>query len=507
MYSEVLPSEFYKAGESDRQPFLDRAQKYAEYTIPHLLRDSNANGQTKTPDVYGQSFFARLVETLKGKVGLALFPPATASFKLEPDSTELEQLAQSESGGDAKAYDSVINGTYELISKAVAKINKEVEAQNIRPEMFSVIEHAICVGTVLIEKIKNNGIIFHPLDTFILDTNSDGEMKAFCIHELTKELPDGVKPSEDMPEDGYDLYTMGYYDHKQKKWVMRQEVNGQIFNEQTINEDKLQFELFGWSYSKGDKYYRPYVEKYFASMDEYSTLNKVIVEGSIASAKVLFFVDQRGGRTSLKDVADSENLAVLQGRAEDVSVLNVGKNYDFQIPYEMLKDIKRELASAFLMNESATRQAERVTAEEIRFMAQELESSTLSGVYSTFANKSKRIISWIIQEMGIDLGSLSLNMIVGLDAIGRSNEARSLDSFMQRVSSLGYSNIISPREVVMRYASFDNVETTRLVKTSKQLEAEQKAQQEAMIAQQGAMASAQSGGQEAGKAMAQQAMA
>ena len=46
----------------------------------------------------------------------------------------------------------------------------------------------------------------------------------------------------------------------------------------------------------------------------------------------------------------------------------------------------RRLGAAFLLNTAVTRDAERVTAQEIRMQAQELESS-LGGVYSRLANE------------------------------------------------------------------------------------------------------------------------
>ena len=59
---------------------------------------------------------------------------------------------------------------------------------------------------------------------------------------------------------------------------------------------------------------------------------------------------------------------------------------DFRVAQESAQKIEERLAAAFLLNSSVQRDAERVTAEEVRFMAQELES-TLGGVYSVLSQE------------------------------------------------------------------------------------------------------------------------
>ena len=59
---------------------------------------------------------------------------------------------------------------------------------------------------------------------------------------------------------------------------------------------------------------------------------------------------------------------------------------DFRIAYDTMQRIETRLEHAFLLNASVQRQAERVTAEEIRFMAEALEQS-LGGIYDELKDK------------------------------------------------------------------------------------------------------------------------
>ena len=79
------------------------------------------------------------------------------------------------------------------------------------------------------------------------------------------------------------------------------------------------------------------------------------------------------------------NGAIIEGQAQDVSVLQLNKFADFRIAYDSMNKIEGRLQYAFLLNASVTRDAE-VTAEEIRLMAAELESS-LGGVYSILSQE------------------------------------------------------------------------------------------------------------------------
>ena len=72
-------------------------------------------------------------------------------------------------------------------------------------------------------------------------------------------------------------------------------------------------------------------------------------------------------------------IAIIQGRPEDVGVVQVGKTADFQTASNLATQIEKRILEAFLVMN--IRQAERVTAEEVRLTQLELEQS-LGGLYS-----------------------------------------------------------------------------------------------------------------------------
>lgn len=482
-FGELSPKEFYAKYQSGRIDHESTAKDISALTLPYVMMEDGASSSTKYRDKISQAFCGRLVNTLKAKMGMSLLPPSTSSFRLEPDKDALNALI----GGDPDAK-AVI---YEQLSSQVNAINKEIEAQQIRDTIFDMLTQLIVVGSVIMEKKEGKGILLHTLRNFTVDLDSRGEPRAMCVVETLKDLPEGITPPN--VQDEYKLYTLVERDPVLENWRMTQAIEDVIVGEErTFKDSDLPFQYVGWTWTDGDKYHRPYAEDYLPDMVQYNQLSDLITKGSIVAAKVILFVDEKGNRTRKADVARSKNGAVVNGRADDVTALQLQKNFDFQVPMERLADIGRNLSSAFLMNESVTRDAERVTAQEIRFMAQELETSSLSGVYSKLAKKvSKRIVEWIMAELGIKFKGISVNIITGLDALGRSQEAQKLDSLVQRLAAMNMMHWLNEDELVARYASLEGVDMTDLVKTPNEVNEMLSKQRELQTEQLGADALAE----------------
>lgn len=490
-FGELSPKQFYNKFIDGRISHENTAVDISKVTIPYMMMPEGASASTQYPDGVAQAFCGRLVNTLKAKMGMSLLPPATSSFRLEPDKKALDIIT--EGNPDKKAV------VYAELSSTVAAINKEIEAQLIRDVLFDLLGQLIVVGCVIVEKKEGKGIKLHTLRNFAVDLDSTGEARGMCIVEKKKDLPEGIVPEKEQEE--YNLYTLLERDNETGLWHLTQAIEDYPVGEELpYKENELPFQYVGWTWMDGDKYHRPYAEDYLPDMQQYNTLAGLITKGSIVASKVVLFVDEKGNRTRKADVANSKNGAVINGVATDVTALQLQKNFDFQVPMERLSDIGKNLSSAFLMNESVTRDAERVTAQEIQFMAQELESSSLSGIYSKLSKKvSKRIVEWIMVELKIKFQGISVNVITGLDALGRSQEAQKLDMYVQRMVGLNMIHWLNEDELAQRYAAFDGIDTVGLLKTPNEVKQELAQQQQAQAQQQGIDALAQSAGQTIGQ--------
>ena len=487
----------YSAGASDRKIYEDRAKVFAGLTLPFLIRNDGDTASSAMADNHAQSYGARLVNTLKAKMGMALLPPNTSSFRFKPEPAELAALTQ----GNADNTSKIKN----LLSQSTIAINDEIEIQQIRVSLFELIIQLLVVGSCVVEKVKEDGVILHTLMGFTAKLNAKGEPIEIVLREMLDkvDLPDEIKP-KDTDEEEYELYTMYVKEEDGSgKWIRNQYIDDEEVGKETSykNYDKLPVRYFGWTWMVGDDYHRPYVEDYYKDLQQLDKLASLLTDGAVIAAKSLILVNERGGRTRKDAIAKSTNGAVVDGHADDITSFTLDKNFDFQVPMEREAALKRELASAFLMNESATRDAERVTAAEVQFMAQELETSTLAGIYSKLAvDWSKWIVEHIMGELGVKFEAISVDILTGLDALGRSQESQKLDGYIQRMQALEMMDRLNEAEIATRYAEYDGIDTNALLKTDQEVEAGRKARAAAQAAQMGDEAAATEGGKAAGQA-------
>ena len=101
-------------------------------------------------------------------------------------------------------------------------------------------------------------------------------------------------------------------------------------------------------------------------------------EGSAAAAKVVFTVAQ-SSTTKPATLANASNGAIIQGRPDDIGVVQVGKQADFRTAFDLAGVIERRIGEAFLVLNP--RQSERTTAAEVRMTQMELEQQ-LGGLFS-----------------------------------------------------------------------------------------------------------------------------
>ena len=171
------------------------------------------------------------------------------------------------------------------------------------------------------------------------------------------------------------------------------------------------------------------------------SLSQAIVEGSLISAKSLFLVNPNG-MTRADVLARAENGAIVAGNAADVEALQTGRATDLSVALQTIQIIEKRLNFAFLSNEAVQRNAERVTAAEIRMMSEMLDAG-LAGIYTLLSAELqlpliKRVMALMEKEGEIPAvpeGLVNPQITTGLEAIGRGNDKARLTEFLQTISA------------------------------------------------------------------------
>jgi hypothetical protein len=219
-----------------------------------------------------------------------------------------------------------------------------------------------------------------------------------------------------------------------------------------------------------------------------------IVEASAAAAKVLFLVAPNGV-TRTRVLAEAPNGGIVEGSANDVTVLQLNKAADLAIAYQTVQTISDRLAYAFLLTDNAIRNAERVTAAEVRLVTQSIERQ-LGGIYSVLSQELqlplvRRLMDQMhrekrLPELPADL--VRPTIITGVDALGRGNDLNKMDEFLVGVAQLLGPEIlgqfVNMREYMDRRALALGIDTEGLVRSEEEIQAERQQQMMLQAAQQ-----------------------
>jgi len=189
---------------------------------------------------------------------------------------------------------------------------------------------------------------------------------------------------------------------------------------------------------RGEDYGRAYVEDYSGDFHQLSISEQALSEIIGISSQVKGLVNP-AGLTDVAELNTTPNGQWCSGREEDVSLLQMNKNNDLQIIEARIARIEQRLSKAFLMDSSGVRDAERVTAEEIRMIARELETS-LGGVYTRLAQTFQLPVARLLLhriDFKIDGKSVEPIILTGLDVLSRSGDLDAYRLFIQDASLLG----------------------------------------------------------------------
>lgn len=428
----------YKELEFSREPFLQRARKCAALTIPTLLTEVGFNSTSDVITPYS-AFGARAVNNLSSKLLLTLLPPTGSFFKLSVDDYTASELGATDKGQKSLAE---IENSFSTMERAVMA---HIESSAIRINTFEAIKSLIVTGTVLCKVLDKGMRVFH-LDQHVICRDAEGNVTEFITKEcvskntLDSEILEQIEESvseEKKNEDEVEIYTVVCLEEA-NRWTTWQEISDiEITGTRgTYTDDTLPYLPLRMNAIANESYGRGMVEEYLGDFISLESLTQAIVEASAAMSRILFLVNPNSGLTNKADIADAPNGAVRDGVASDVTVLQVNKFNDLQISEGLRAKLTEDLSKAFMLGSTIQRQGDRVTATEIRYMIQDLETS-LGGTYSVLAEEfQKRLVHIVIGKLEkaklIPLvpKSAKLSIITGLEGLGRGAELQKLQEFV-----------------------------------------------------------------------------
>jgi hypothetical protein len=490
---------------TDREQFLYIGREAAYLTLPYLLTESGhtQGGSLHTP---WQSVGAKGVNVLSSKLMLSLFPINTSFFKLQINDGELKT---------PELQDPKVRSEIDLsLSKIERIIMQQLGESSDRVMLHAAMKHLVVTGNALVYAGKKALKVF-PLDRYVVSRDGDGTVTEVLTKEIVdrsllpkdfqtvSRLDDGANsPGEDGPKFGVGssggkgrssdatVYTYVKLEDGQHKWY--QECDGKVIPG-SISQAPIKTSpwlVLRWNVVDGESYGRGRVEEFIGDLKSLEGLMQCMVEGSAAAAKVVFLVSP-SATTKPQSLAKAQNGAIIQGRPDDVGVVQVGKTADFRTVMEMIQSLTQRLSDAFLVLQ--VRQSERTTASEVQAVQQELNEQ-LGGIFGNLTTELLqpyllRKISQLQRSKAIPplpKGLVMPTVVAGLNGIGRGQDRAALIEFITTIGqSMGpevMMQYLNPQEFLKRLAAASGIDFLELVKTEEQMSQEQQqAQQQQMM--------------------------
>jgi hypothetical protein len=396
------------------------------------------------------------------------------------------------------------------MEKALSKVeriaSKDIEGSSIRVGTYEALRQLIVAGNVLLFFPDDGGMRVFRLDTYGVKRDKTGNVVKISVKEsiapaaLPPDVKEFVDAMENAPlegeqkqnesmEDNLELYTCVMLAEDGKKWEVYQEVAGEIIpsTRGTYPLDKLPWMALRLVRIDGEDYGRGFVEEYMGDLKALEALSQGVIQATAAASKVVFMVDPTG-TTKIKDLSSAPNGAFISGKSTDVTALQVEKRADLSVVNQVIGDITQRLSFAFLLNTAIQRSGERVTAEEIRYMAQELESS-LGGAYSILSQEFQLPLVTILldrlskQKKLPELPKKLVKplIVTGVEALGRGNDLNKLDQFIAGIAqALGPQalQLINQTEYLNRRAAALGIDAEGLIRSPEEIQQEQEQAQQ-----------------------------
>lgn len=419
----------YSAMTSGRSATLEKAREASDLTIPGLIPRDGENDSTLLEQPY-QSLGARAANNLTSKLMLALFPPGSPFFRYYMDDRVTE-------GQEPSVIEAVRNGLAKIETKAALR------AETMRSAIWQFFINLVVGGNAVFHlPLKTSPQVFG-IHQFVCRRNPAGDPVELIIKETIYPLTLDQKllaqaqldAAKLRPDTTLDLYTVVQWKDGKVHWW--QELNDKLIGEKSSTPvEHSPWIVSRWKARPGRHYGDGHAMENLGDLMSFEGMSKAVFEFAEVAAKVIF-LDKPSSQTDIRELQKAKTGDVVQGSRDDIDVLQLDKYADFQVVDAVMQRLERRISESFLLQTGTIRNAERVTAEEVRQVAQELEDA-LGGVYTVMAAEfqlpfTKRLL-YVMQREGeikpLPKNSVKPVVVTGFDALGRAHSNNRIRAFI-----------------------------------------------------------------------------
>lgn len=422
---------------------VNKAEQYAKWTLPQLMPKLTGYKTTARLERDYQSVGALLTNNLASKLCALLFPSSRPFYKIKAGEALLE-AAKKKGIEDTD------------LAAGLAKMElascKQLFLNASYAQLIFALKHLIVTGNVLIHRDSDTAkTTTYGLRSFVVRRDGRGNMLDCILREYTDfdglELPVQqvlrlAQPSRYADPDNpppVELYTRIKRSLTTKGnpiFTVSQQVDTyDVGTPGQYPEHLCPWQVPTWSLIAGENYGRGLVEDYAGGFAKLSDVSLAATLYSIQAAKVVNLVAPGQG-ADVDELQEAECGDYVQGSPDSVTAHEGG---DAKKGEQMQAEIAAEfgqLARAF-MYKANTRDAERVTAYELKQDAMEAENA-LGGAYSSLSAALQvpfaHVLLTEVNEQALEgllTGQFKLDIEAGIPALGRQAEVQNLAAAAQ----------------------------------------------------------------------------
>uniref|UniRef100_A0AAU6W0G2 Head-tail connector protein n=4 Tax=unclassified bacterial viruses TaxID=12333 RepID=A0AAU6W0G2_9VIRU len=473
---------------------IQKSIKYAHWTLPQLMADLSLqlNGTQHVLERDYQEVGALLVNNLAPKLAAMLFPSSRPFYKIDASD---DLIATAQAKGMTKI--DLTSHFANLEQKSCQRIFLNASYA----QLIQLLRHLIVTGNGLLYRNSKAGkFVTYGLQSYATRRDGQGTLLDTVVREYThiEALEPTVQQALRManrsryqrPDDcpPVELYT---------RIQRKQGVSGKVYYEVTQEADEVPvgttglypenlcpWQVVAWSLIAGENYGRGLVEDFGGGFAKLSDGSHAAALYGIELMKVVNLVAPGMG-ADIDELANAESGEYVQGAPGAVSAYENGDATKLQVMRAELEAVITNLSRAF-MYKGNTREAERVTAFEIKQDALEADN-VLGGAYSTLAAGLQVPLAHIcLTEVNSDMlegivtNTVELNIIAGIPALGRATDVQNLIMAAQDAIAIipGLIQVdkrIDGGKILDMIMAGSSVDTGMLFKSDEQLASEAKA--------------------------------
>ena len=409
---------------------ITKTESYARWSLPTIFADTEIRQGNRIPVTRDfQSVGAMLTNFLASKLTQLLFPANQPFFRLE--------------------------GTQDMGAMALAMGARESDLTATLADLENASYRRIFMGSSYHQLVHAMKLLIATGNTLLYRDSAEGRTLAYSLRQYTV-LRDGTGKVLDivlkervsygtLPPEAQALFRDRKETDELTLWTRCQRRYRSQSDTFEVSQQVEQFDIgevseypakvcpyipVVWNLVTGENYGRGLVEDFAGDFAKLSELSQSLTLYEIEATKVLHLVSPGSG-TDVDELQGAESGEYVQGKAGEIEAYEAGDYNKIKVIMDDLQAIYQRLAPAFMYSGNV-REAERVTAEEIRMNAQEAEVS-LGGVYSSLADSLHVPLAHIlVNEVNpqfiteVVQGGITLNVLTGVAALGRSSSIQNL---------------------------------------------------------------------------------